>query len=101
MSRVGSSATGVSGSSDGWSATPPFRALTNPWLEMTVPSAALESTTTSKVIVATPSGESVGSTGIEPGAGSPGALIEIPSTSGESPPTSETGLPFKVVLPGT
>ena len=63
MSRVGSSATAVSGSSEGWRETPPASALTKPWFEMTVPSAALASTITSNVTVAVFSSVPAGSTG--------------------------------------
>ena len=101
MSRVGSLAVGVAGSSDGWSTMPPSIALTKPWFEITVPSITLGSTTTSKVIVATLSGDGGASAGIAPGVGSRGALISMPATSGDVPPTSATGAPFRVVLPAT
>ena len=39
--------------------------------------------------------------GIEPGVGSAGERMSIPFTRGDSPATSGTGTPFRVVLPGT
>jgi len=71
------------------------------WFEITVPSMALGSTTTSNTIVATLSSVLDASAGIDPGVASNGALIGRPATSGEVPPTSGTGVPFSVVLPAT
>ncbi len=80
---------------------PMSTAVTKPWFEITVPSTAAGSTTTSNVIVATFAGFADASAGIEPGVGSAGEWISMPATSGDRPPTSATGAPFRVVLPGT
>src|SRR5262245_34283193 len=99
MSRVGSLMAGVRGSSDGWSTLP--AALTKPWFEMIVPSGTFGCTTTLNVIVATLAWLLDGSVGIKPGVGSAGELISMPFTSGDTPATSATAAPFRVVLPGT
>src|SRR5262249_57315308 len=96
MSRVGSLGTGVRGSSDGWSTMPV--ALTNPWFEMIVPLGTVGFTTTLNVMVATLAGLLDGSAGIKPGVALAGELIRMPFTSGDTPPTSGTATPFKVVL---
>src|SRR5262249_51605844 len=101
MSRVGSLGVGVRGSSEGWSTIPLSAAVTKPWFEITVPPATFAFTTTSNVMVATLAGLLDASAGIEPGVGSTGELIRIPFTSGDNPPTSATGEPFRVVLPAT
>src|ERR671922_1241422 len=98
MSRVGSSGAGVSGSSDGWSTMPFPVALTKPWFEMIVPSGTFGFTTTSNVIVATLAWLLDASAGIEPGTGLAGELIVMPFTSGDTPATSATAAPFRVVL---
>src|SRR5688572_14759440 len=100
MSRVGSSAVGVRGSSDGMSNTLAAGALTKPWFEITVPSSALASTRTTKTIVAVSCGPGgVAATSIVPG-GAPGVDSEMPFASGEVPPApSGTGAPLSVVLP--
>src|SRR4030095_6838989 len=99
MSRVGSLRAGVRGSSDGWSTLPVE--LTKPWFEMIVPSGTFGFTTTLNVMVATLAGLLDASAGIEPGVGSAGELICMPFTSGETPATSATAAPFRVVLPAT
>src|SRR5262245_29937800 len=100
MFRVGSLGIGVRGSSEGWLLIP-GRDVTNPWFEITVPLGTAGSTTTSNVMVATLAGLLDGSAGIEPGVGSAGEWISMPFTSGDSPPMSATGAPFRVVLPAT
>ena len=71
------------------------------WAKEASPSATLGLTTTSKVIVATLAGLLDASAGIAPGVGSAGEWISMPFTSGDRPPTSGTGDPFRVVLPAT
>src|SRR5262245_30260973 len=95
MSRVGSLASGVSGSSEGWSAIPLAAAVTKPWFEITVPLATFRFTTTSNVMVA------VAPAGMEPAVVSAGELIDIPFTSGDMPAASATAAPFSFVLPAT
>src|SRR5262245_3803227 len=101
MSRVGSFGSGVSGSSDGWSTIPLPDAVTKPWFEITVPLAAFGLMTTLNVMVATFAGLLDASAGIEPGVALAGELISMPFTSGDTPETSATAAPFRVVLPGT
>ena len=101
MSRVGSLGIGVSGSSEGWSTIPSARAVTKPWFEITVPSGTVGLTTTSKVMVAVLGGLLDGSAGIAPGVGLDGGWIARPFTRGDSPATSATAAPFRVVLPAT
>src|SRR4051812_25553013 len=92
VSRVGSLAAGVRGSSDGRSLKPV--PLTKPWFEITVPPATFEFTTTSNVMVARASAS------IEPGVPF-GGLISRPLTSRDTAATSATAAPFSVVLPAT
>src|SRR5436190_1058147 len=99
MSRVGSLRAGVRGSSDGWSTLPVE--LTKPWFEMIVPSGVVGFTTTSIVIVAMFAWLLDASAGINPGVLLAGELIGMPLTSGDTPATSATLAPFKVVLPAT
>ncbi len=100
--RVGSSGSGVRGSSDGRSVTPPPTALTKPWLERMVPSATPGSTRTSKTTVATLLVVADASARRKPGVAFSGAWSWIPATSGELPPgPSGTAAPFSVVLPAT
>src|SRR5262245_3675843 len=101
MSRVGSLAIGVPGSSDGTSTIPWLTAVTKPWFEITVPLITFGSTITSKVMVATLAWLLDASAGIEPGVGSAGELIGIPFTSGDRPPESGTATPFSLVLAAT
>src|SRR5256885_5501042 len=96
MSRVGSLGAGVRGSSDGWSTMPV--ALTKPWFEMIVPSGTFGFTTTLKVMVATLAWLLDASAGITPGVVLPGELIRMAFTSGDTPATSATAAPFRVVL---
>src|SRR5258705_214103 len=101
MSSVGSLGAGVSGSSDGKSTIAFAGPLTKPWLEITVPLATFEFTTTSNVIVATLAGLLEASAGIKPDVVLAGELISMPLTSGDAPAISATPAPFKVVLPAT
>src|SRR5262245_15049558 len=99
ISMVGSLRAGVGRSSDGWSAIPV--ALTKPWFEIAVPAATFAFTTTSNVMVATLAGLLDASAGIKPGVALAGELIRMPFTTGDTPATSATAAPFKVVLPAT
>src|SRR5215471_2209835 len=99
MSRVGSLGAGVRGSSDGWSTMPV--PLTKPWFERIVPSGTFGFTTTSNVMVAMLAWLLDASVGINPGVLLAGELIDMPFTSGDTPATSATLAPFRVVLPAT
>src|SRR5262245_48838804 len=101
MSIVGSLGAVVRGSSEGESTIPLLAAVTKPWFEITVPLTTFGFTTTSNVMVATLAGLLEGSAGIEPDVVLAGELISIPFTSGDTPATSATGAPFRVVLPAT
>src|SRR5262249_3662454 len=96
---VGSFGAGVRGSSEGWLTMPV--AFTKPWFEITVPATVLAFTTTSNVMVATLAGLLDASGGIKPGVALAGELIGMPFTSGDTPATSATAAPFRVVLPAT
>ena len=80
---------------------PPVAEVTKPWFEITVLLGTVGITTTSKMMVATFGGLADESAGIDPGVGSLGGWISMPVTSGDRPPTSATGAPFRVVLPAT
>jgi hypothetical protein len=91
----------VPGSSDGSLEMPLATALTKAWFEITVPSIAPASTTTSNVTVATLVGVAEASARRRPGVVSSGAWIGMPSISGEAPDASGTAAPLSRVLPGT
>ena len=80
---------------------PLLTAVTKPWLEITVPLMTFRFTTTANVIVATLAWLLGGPAGMKPGVVSAGELISMPFTSGDKPPESGTGAPFRVVLPAT
>src|SRR6516165_10099030 len=99
MLIVGSFGAGVRGSSDGVLTIPV--ALTKPWFEIAVPAATPAFTVTSNVMVATLAVLLEASAGITPGVALAGELISMPATSGDVPPTSPIGKPFRVVLLAT
>src|SRR5262245_56275689 len=101
VSRVGSPTAGVSGSSEGESTIPLAAGVAETGLGVTAPPGTFGFMTTSNVMVATLAGLVDGSAGIVPGVGLAGEWISMPLTSGDTPATSATAAPFRVVLPAT
>ncbi len=100
-SSVGSLTAAVAGSSVGCCGNTPLPApspLKNPWLEIMVPFTAVILTNTSKVMIATLLAAGLVSARKKPAVVFPGALIDMPAASAETPATSATTTVFNLVL---